>query len=69
MANSSLPNIGASVANQTIDPSNAKNINNKLMSPNAKEDPETVTGDNPQKAWIGGSGKPKAPFGVKGRMF
>lgn len=63
-------NIGKSVADVEFNPASAsKDRMNKLMSPNAKEDPETVTGDNPQKAWIGGSGKPKAPFGQAGREF
>lgn len=62
--------IGKSVADATIDPSKAKARSmDKLMSPNAQEDPETVTGDNPQKAWLGGSGKPSGPFGPKGRSF
>lgn len=62
-------NLSAPIANKTIDPSNAPNINKKLMSPNAKEDPETVSGDNPQRAWVGGSGKPKGPFGQQGKNF
>jgi hypothetical protein len=64
-----LPNIGQSVQNAAIDPSKAGNTKEKLMSPNAKEDPETVTGDNPQKAWLGSGGKPKPPFGPQGRNF
>lgn len=63
------PMIGRPVRNQTIDPSNAPDNTKKLMSPNAREDPETVSGDNPQKEWIGGSGKPQAPFGQRGRNF
>lgn len=59
----------APISNKTIDPSNAPDISKKLMSPNAKEDPDTVTGDNPQKAWVGGSGKPKGPFGQQGKNF
>jgi hypothetical protein len=61
--------VGQSVRNMTVDPSGASSNAKKLMSPNAKEDPETVTGDNPQKEWVGGSGKPKPPFGQKGRNF
>jgi hypothetical protein len=63
-----LPNIGRSVQDATIDPSNAKQ-NEKLMSPNAQEDPETVTGDNEQKAWKPGGRKPSGPFGPQGRDF
>jgi hypothetical protein len=63
-------NIGKSVQNAEFDPSKAsKSANDRLMSPNAKEDPETVTGDNPQKAWIGSGGKPQGPFGRRGRDF
>ncbi len=59
----------APISNKTIDPSGAKDNNAKLMSPNAKEDPDTVTGDNPQKAWMPGGSKPKGPFGQQGRNF
>lgn len=62
-------NAGESVANKTFDPSNKGSIQGKLMNPNAKEDPEAVTGDNPQKAWLGSGGKPKGPFGPQGRNF
>lgn len=62
--------IGESVSNKEFNPAAAKaKSDNKLFSPNAQEDPETVTGDNPQKAWIGGSGKPSGPFGTRGKMF
>jgi hypothetical protein len=64
-----MDKLSAPIANKTIDPSNAPDKNKKLMSPNAKEDPETVTGDNPQKEWVGGSGKPKGPFGQQGKNF
>ena len=57
------------IANKTIDPSNAPDNTKKLMNPNAKEDPECVSGDNPQKAWIGGSGKPSGPYGQQGKNF
>lgn len=61
--------IGKSLANVDLDASKAKNHNEKLMSPNAQEDMETVTGDNPQKAWMPGGSKPMAPFGPRGRNF
>jgi hypothetical protein len=64
-----MANPKGSVGDMTFDPSSKKDNTDKLMSPNAKEDPETVTGDNPQKAWIGGSGKPQGPFGPQGRNF
>lgn len=60
---------GQSVANKDIDASKAKNHDAQLMSPNAKEDQETVTSNNPQKAWLGGSGKPTPPYGPQGRNF
>lgn len=60
---------GESVANKTIDPSGASSNTRKLMSPNAKDDPETINATNEQRAWIGGSGKPKRPFGPQGRNF
>jgi hypothetical protein len=61
--------IGQPIRNQTVDPSNAPDNTKKLMSPNAREDPEAVTGDNPQKEWINPGGKPKAPYGQQGRNF
>lgn len=60
---------GKSVADMTFDPSTKADNSKKLMNPNAREDSETVTGDNPQKAWIGGGKKPAAPFGSQGRNF
>lgn len=63
-------NLSAPISNKTIDPSNAGDISKKLMSPNAKEDPETVSGDNPQRAWTGKhGGKPSGPFGQQGKNF
>jgi hypothetical protein len=60
---------GDSIANKTIDPSGASSNTKKLMSPNAKDDPEALSGTNEQKAWIGGPGKPSRPFGPQGRNF
>jgi hypothetical protein len=60
--------VGKPVADVTIDPS-GEGKNEKLMQPNAKEDPEAVSGDNPQKAWIGGRGKPSGPYGQQGKNF
>lgn len=57
------------IANKTIDPSGASDSRKKLLSPNAKEDPECVTGDNPQKAYAPGGSKPKGPFGQQGKNF
>ena len=69
MASSSLPSAGESIANKTIDPSSSKNTTEKLMNPNAKDDPEAISGTNVQQAWIGGPGKPKLPYGQQGRNF
>ncbi len=60
--------LSSPIGDKTIDPSNAKK-NDQLMQPNAKDDPETLTADNPQKAWFGKGGKPKPPFGQQGRNF
>lgn len=60
---------GQPVSNKTFDPSGSKGSTAKLMNPNAVEDQETVTGDNPQKAWLGSGTKPTPPFGPQGRMF
>lgn len=63
-------NLTAPISNKTIDPSNAPDISKKLMSPNAKDDPETLSATNEQKAWVGPhSGKPKGPFGQQGKNF
>lgn len=64
-----MGNMLGSISDKTIDPSNTKDNTEKLMSPNAKEDPETVTGDNPQKAWAPGGKKPMGPFGPRGKNF
>lgn len=68
MAQSGNMNPG-SVASRNMDPSNAKDATAKLMSPNAQEDTETVSGDNPQVPWMPGGGKPTGPFGPQGREF
>lgn len=68
MADSLGNAIGKSVRNMTIDPSGSSK-NSKLLSPNAKEDPECVSGDNPQKEWQGSGGKPSGPFGQRGKNF
>lgn len=60
---------GKSVSDMVIDASKGADATKKLMSPNAHEDPETVTGTNEQKAFKGRAGKPKGPFGPQGRMF
>lgn len=61
--------MGDSIANKTIDPSKAKGNTEKLMSPNAHDDPDALSGTNEQRAWIGGAGKPGKPYGPQGRNF
>ena len=41
----------------------------KLMSTEASDAKDTMTGTNELKQWVGGSGKPPAPYGVQGRKF
>lgn len=38
-----------------------------LLEPNAKDNPDSLTPENPFKQALGGSGKPSGPFGKKGR--
>lgn len=53
---------------QPGDPPYGESRKEKLMRPNAVERPDTQTGTNDLKAYVGGSGKPKGPFGQRGRM-
>jgi hypothetical protein len=62
-------NLSSPISNKTIDPSNTADNTKKLMSPNAKDDPEAMTADNPQKAWFGKAGKPSGPYGQQGHNF
>lgn len=41
----------------------------KLMSTEASDAKDTLTGTNILKQWIGKSGKPSSPYGVQGREF
>jgi hypothetical protein len=41
----------------------------QLMSTEAQDAKDTMTGTNELKAWVGGSGKPDGPYGVQGRKF
>ena len=44
--------------------------NQSLMADNAKDNPDCIPGpSNPYKQALGGSGKPKGPFGKSGREF
>lgn len=58
---------GQSIAN--AQPSKPTKKMSSLLEPNAKDGPESVSAENPLKQAIGGSGKPKAPFGKQGREF
>jgi hypothetical protein len=42
---------------------------NELMSTEARDAKDTMTGTNELKQWTGGSGKPPAPYGVQGKKF
>jgi hypothetical protein len=41
----------------------------ELMSTEARDASDTMTGTNELKQWTGGSGKPPGPYGVQGRKF
>jgi hypothetical protein len=43
--------------------------NDALMSTEASDAKDTMTGTNELKQWTGGSGKPPGPYGVQGRKF
>lgn len=44
-------------------------VEDKLNKPNAHDAKDTMTGTNELKAFKGGSGTPKGPFGQRGREF
>jgi hypothetical protein len=48
-------------------PKKPTKTNASLMEPNAKDNPDSLTPESPYKQALGGSGKPKGPFGKKGR--
>ena len=67
---SNLPSYGSGVANWA--PSTPKKSGEKadqLMSTEASDAKDTMTGTNELKNWVGGSGKPEGPYGVQGRKF
>ena len=41
----------------------------ELMSTEASDAKDTMSGTNELKQWVGGSGKPPGPYGVQGRKF
>lgn len=46
-----------------------KLIDSKVLQPNAKDNPDSLAPQSPYKQALGGAGKPKGPFGRKGREF
>lgn len=50
-------------------PKTASGSMKKMLTPNAKDNPDSLTPTNELKQTIGKSGKPPAPFGKKGREF
>lgn len=69
MAN--VPSYGKSVSDWNPGPGPKKSDArvDQLMSTEASDAKDTVTGTNELKQWIGGSGKPSAPYGVQGKKF
>jgi hypothetical protein len=66
----SIPGYGEGVANWT--PSTPKKSSEKadeLMSTEASDAKDTMTGTNELKGWVGGSGTPPRPYGTQGRKF
>ena len=67
---SNLPGYGTSVSNWSPSiPSKASEKAEKLMSTEASDGKDTMTGTNELKNFVGGSGKPEGPYGVQGRKF
>lgn len=50
-------------------PKTPSKSNQSLMTPNAKDNKDSLTPDSPIKQAVGKSGKPKGPFGKAGREF
>lgn len=51
------------------EPKTPTKTNQSLMGPNAKDNKDTLTPENPLKQAVGKSGKPPGPFGKAGREF
>ena len=67
---SNLPSYGTGVSNWTPStPKKSSDAAEKLMSTEASDAKDTMTGTNELKQWVGSGGKPSAPFGVQGRKF
>lgn len=41
----------------------------KVLQPNAHDNKESLSAENPYKQALGGSGKPSGPLGQRGRGF
>lgn len=67
MAN--IPNFGQSVSGWNPGPGPKEKSADKLMSTEASDAKDTMTGTNELKPFLGGSGKPPGPFGQKGTEF
>lgn len=50
-------------------PKKPTKTNSSLMEPNAKDNPDSLTPESQYKQALGGTGKPKGPFGKQGREF
>ena len=66
---SNLPSYGSRVSNWTPSAPKKSSDSDKLMSTEASDGKDTMTGSNELRQWVGGSGKPEAPYGVQGRKF
>jgi hypothetical protein len=65
-----IPSYGEGVSDWTPStPKKGSERAEKLMSVEAQDAKDTMTGTNELKQWVGGSGKPPAPYGVQGRKF
>jgi hypothetical protein len=65
-----IPSYGTSVSNWTPStPKKGSERAEQLMDTEAKDAKDTMTGTNELKQWVGGSGKPPEPYGVRGRKF
>ena len=65
-----IPSYGQGVSNWTPStPKKSSEKADKLMSTEAQDAKDTMTGTNELKQWVGGSGKPPEPYGVRGRKF
>jgi hypothetical protein len=65
-----MPDKGKSYADWTpTTPKKSSEKADQLMATEASDAKDTMTGTNVLKQWVGGSGKPPAPYGIQGRKF